>query len=175
MTEPSLPFTDRACIVIKLARDEARRQRCDQVLSEHLLGALILEGDGIAGLALSKAGVSLGWRRSEDCRGLSEDEHNEWVCVGEKEAARFTGQAKQILINAADEGMRLYALLKPSVPDWFSDWFLNTEHLLLGLLLTTECSAWKLLQQDLAKVGLTPDDLRDEILRLIGVSPSPGA
>lgn len=176
MTETSLPFTDlpftdRAGIVIKLASDEANRQHCDHILSEHLLGALVLEGGGVAAIVLSDAGASLGLT-SDDRGRLSDYEHAEWVRIGQREAARFTGDAKRILANARNEAVRLYALLKPSAPHWPSDWFLNTEHLLLGLLLTTDCSAWKLLQQELAKAGLTPDDVRDEILRVLGAGPT---
>ena len=65
-----LPFTGRAKKVLALALREAVALRHDRIGTEHVLLGLIREGDGLAGLVLSEAGVDLDALRAATLRAL---------------------------------------------------------------------------------------------------------
>ncbi len=63
-----MTLTPRAKRVVDLAYDEARNFDDNFIGTEHLLLGLISEGDGLAGRALAKLGVTLGPARNAVCK-----------------------------------------------------------------------------------------------------------
>jgi ATP-dependent Clp protease ATP-binding subunit ClpA len=60
-----IPFSPRAKKVLELALREALRLKHREIRGEHILLGLIREGDGLAALILTEAGVDLGGLRTE--------------------------------------------------------------------------------------------------------------
>ena len=65
-------FTDRARRVVVLAQEEARMRNHDEIGTEHILLALIREGDGVAAHVLSDLGADLDEAREQVIRLLEE-------------------------------------------------------------------------------------------------------
>lgn len=63
-------FTDRGRKIIILAREEAERHQNDYLGTEHLVLALLREGDGIALAVIKKMGLSVEQIRLEVERNL---------------------------------------------------------------------------------------------------------
>lgn len=109
-------FTDRARRVIVLAQEESRRTGHGYIGTEHLLLALILEGEGVAARTLKSLGLSL-----EDARKEVE------LLIGTGSAPPqphipFTPRAKKVLELSLREALQL------------SHNYIGTEHILLGLI-----------------------------------------
>lgn len=111
-------FTDRVRTVLQMAREEAARLQHEYVGTEHILLALIREGDGVAITALTSLGVDL----------AAIQQNVEAVVKQGKDAAAlghelpYTSRAKKVLELA----MMAARDLKHT--------YVGTEHLLLGLL-----------------------------------------
>ena len=110
-------FTDKARKVMSLAQDEARNLGQMYVGTEHLLLALIKEGEGVAAQALAKLDVTYDETLST-VRGLTEGD-GEPVPGGH---IPFTPRAKRVLEGAYRETMT------------HGQTYIATEHLLLGIV-----------------------------------------
>jgi ATP-dependent Clp protease ATP-binding subunit ClpC len=150
-------FTDRARKIIALAQKEAERFRHDYIGTEHLLLGLVKEGSGVAVTALNNLSVDVEKVRREV---------EKLVVTSDKAAPSgplpFTPQAKRVLELASEEAR---ALGHP---------YIGTEHILLGLLSEQDSVA----AQVLINLDLKLDDVRNEILDLLGasdVSKMPGS
>ena len=110
-------FTDRARKVMSLAQDEARNLGQMYVGTEHLLLALIKEGDGVAAQALAKLDVTYD-ETLATVKQLSQDE-TEPVPGGH---IPFTPRTKRVLEAAYRETMT------------HGQTYIATEHLLLGIV-----------------------------------------
>ena len=110
-------FTDKARKVMSLAQDEARSLGKMYVGTEHLLLALIKEGEGIAAQALSKLDVTYD-EVIATVREISTEE-TEPVPGGH---IPFTPRAKRVLEDAYRETMT------------HGQTYIATEHLLLGIV-----------------------------------------
>ena len=109
-------FTDRARQAVYLAQEEARLLGHDYVSTEHLLLALLYEGQGVAAKALEALGIS-----REQARGRVEE------ITGRGQGSRnghlpFTPSAKKALELSLREALAL------------GHTYIGTEHVLLGLL-----------------------------------------
>jgi len=147
-------FTDRARKIIALAQKEAERFHHDYIGTEHLLLGLVKEGSGVAVTALNNLNVDVDKVRREV---------EKLVVVNDKDAPTaplpFTPQAKRVLELASEEAR---ALGHP---------YIGTEHILLGLLSEHDSVA----AQVLINLDLKLEDVRNEILDLLGASDVSGA
>lgn len=109
-------FTDRARRVCVLAQEEARLLRRDQVGTEHLLLALLYEGEGIAARALDALGVS---RELVLVRVAEMTGHGQGSASG---PVPFSPPARKALELSLREALAL------------GHHYIGTEHILLGLL-----------------------------------------
>jgi len=143
-------FTERGKVVLNIAQDEAKRFKHRSVGSEHLLLALVLEPDGIAGKVLREAKAD-----EEEIR----DEIETVTGFGTvkmyppQSYLPYSPRTKQILNYAADEARRF------GVPK------IGTEHILLGLLRDREILANRIL----GNLGLNVGKVRSALLKRIGV------
>ncbi len=142
------PLTDRARHVLKLAAREARRFNHEYVGTEHLLLGLVQEGSGVAANVLKNLGIDLHKIRREVEKIVQHGPGGGQVVIG-----RFplTPRTESAIKLAMAEAERL------------NDKYVNTEHLLLGLVRERECVAY----QVLLNFGLKPDDVRDAVLKLL--------
>ena len=138
-------FTPRARRSIVLAQEEARRLGHDRLGTEHLLLGLLAEGEGIAGRALSGAGLTL-----DDARAGVEQITGRGPQSPEGRIP-FAGPAKKALEQALCEALEL------------GHNYIGTEHLLFGLLKEGEGAGAKVV----VTAGLQPDQLRKAALDLL--------
>ncbi|MHC4404500.1 MAG: NAD(P)H-hydrate dehydratase [Planctomycetota bacterium] len=145
-------FTDRARKVMQSANQEAERRNHEYIGTEHVLLGIIQQEDGVAANVLKNLGV--------DLHGiLREVKELAAPGPGDVEVADLpmTPRTKQVIEYAIEESR----LLRHN--------YVGTEHLLLGILREPECVA----NQVLANLGLTLDDVREEVVALLGPSPAP--
>jgi ATP-dependent Clp protease ATP-binding subunit ClpA len=148
MTMNGYNFSDRVRKVLQMAREEAARLHHEYVGTEHILLALIREGEGIAAAALTNLNVDL-----EEIRQRIEDT----VKRGKATAKAgpdlpYTSRAKKVLEFAMSEAREL------------NHTYVGTEHLLLGVL-REEKGIGALV---LTEAGITLERAREEVLRLLG-------
>ncbi|MGI6497115.1 MAG: ATP-dependent Clp protease ATP-binding subunit [Kiritimatiellia bacterium] len=104
------PFTPRTRKVFELAKEEAKGMRSEVVGTEHLLVALLREGEGVAARVLSSLGLDLGELRAAVKRYLDEnfpavageDDGEDEPFIPGMEAA---GSMEDMPLDEADEGM----------------------------------------------------------------------
>jgi ATP-dependent Clp protease ATP-binding subunit ClpA len=137
-------FTDRARRVVVLAQEEAERLGHGHIGTEHLLLALLREGDGLAAKALKALGLSL-----DAVRQATE------AAAGPGGQARpghlpFTPRAKKVLELSLRESLAL------------GHDYIGTEHILLGLVREGEGAA----AQVLAKEGAELGRVRQQVIQL---------
>ncbi len=139
-------FTERARKVLTLASEEARRYNHAEVGTEHLVLAIMSEGDGIAAKALNQLQV-----QPDAVRSQIEAVHpaGEQPAVGEQPG--MTAQAKESLALAVQEAHAL------------GHHYLGTEHLLLGLLREEGESGGQVLRQS----GVTLEKAREVVKELL--------
>jgi len=116
-------FSDRARRVVVLAQEEARMLNHNYIGTEHLLLGLMHEGEGVAAKALESLGISL-----DAVRQRVE------VIIGQGQQAPsghipFTPRAKKVLELADREARAL------------GHNYIDTEHILLGLIREAEAQA----------------------------------
>ncbi|WP_407855805.1 ATP-dependent Clp protease ATP-binding subunit [Enterococcus hailinensis] len=144
-------YTERAKAVLAIAQQEAKYFKHRSVGSEHLLLALVIEQQGIAGKALRQMNSN-----ENDIR--EEIEHmtgyGSVKSYTEGGYLPYSPRAKQILIFADDEAKRFNAKL------------VGTEHILLGLLRDDEILASHIL----VNLGLSLPKMRQTLLKKMGVS-----
>ena len=149
-------YTERAKAVLAIAQQEAKYFKHRSVGSEHLLLALVIEQQGIAGKTLRQMNSS-----ENDIR--EEIEHmtgyGSVKSYPEGGYLPYSPRAKQILIFADDEAKRFNAKL------------VGTEHLLLGLLRDDEILASHIL----VNLGLSLPKMRQLLLKKMGVNEASNA
>jgi thiamine-phosphate pyrophosphorylase len=140
-------FTDRARKVMQLANQEAQRWNHEYIGTEHLLIGLIKEGNGVAANVLMNLDVDLRKLRLEVEKFVQSGP--EMVTMGKLPQ---TPRAKNVIEFSMEEARKLHHN------------YVGTEHILLGLLREGEGVAAKVL----ASLGLRLDDVRNEVLNLLG-------
>ncbi|GAA2902483.1 ATP-dependent Clp protease ATP-binding subunit [Enterococcus pseudoavium] len=149
-------YTERAKAVLGIAQQEAKYFKHRSVGSEHLLLALVIEQQGIAGKTLRQMNSN-----ENDIR--EEIEHmtgyGSVKSYPEGGYLPYSPRAKQILIFADDEAKRFNAKL------------VGTEHILLGLLRDDEILASHIL----VNLGLSLPKMRQLLLKKMGVNESSNA
>jgi ATP-dependent Clp protease ATP-binding subunit ClpA len=150
-------FTDRARRVVVLAQEESGELGHDHIGTEHLLLALIREEDGIAGQALSEAGITLDAARKqvETTVGRGEPEPKRRSGKRWRRHVPFTSRAKKTMELALRESLGL------------GHNYIGTEHLLLGLLTLGEGTG----SETLASLGGDAGQLRESVLGLARTRP----
>jgi ATP-dependent Clp protease ATP-binding subunit ClpC len=146
-------FTDRARKVMGLARQEAQRFNHDYIGTEHILLGLVQEGSGVAASVLKNLDIDLKKIRQEVEKLVSTG--TTMVSMGQ---LPFTPRAKKVLELSLEEASNL------------GHTYIGTEHLLLGLIRESEGIAAQVLRNLKVKV----EDVREEVLELLGAEPSEG-
>lgn len=146
-------FTNRACVVMRLAEDEARRFNHDHVGPEHILLGIVKEAirtrkrPGVAANVLQQLGVL-------DLRKIRVEV--EKVVPAGADPARTqqqpkTPQAERVIDHAVEEAERLK---QPEI---------GTGFLLLGLMHERDSVAARVLRG----LGVNFEDLREKVLTLL--------
>lgn len=143
---PLAKFTNRAREVMSKANEEASHYKHDGVGTEHILLAVMSEGEGIGAKALNHLQVQPG-----DIRSQIETLHPAGEQLVAKGHLGMTQQGKQSIELAVQEAQAL------------GHHYLGTEHLLLGLLREEEGLA----NQVLSSAGVTFDEAREVIKQLL--------
>ncbi len=140
-------FTDRARKVMQLANQEAQRFNHEYIGTEHILLGLVKEGSGVAANVLKQLDVDLRKIRMEVEKIVQSGP--DMVTMGKLPQ---TPRAKKVIEYAMEEARNL------------NHNYVGTEHLLLGLLREQEGVA----AQVLMNMGLKLEDVREEVLNLLG-------
>jgi ATP-dependent Clp protease ATP-binding subunit ClpC len=140
-------FTNQARSILALANEEARRYNHSGVGTEHLLLALMSEGEGIAVKALAQLQVQENEIRKQ-IEILHPEEHDQPVVEG---MIGVTAQGKAGIECAVQEARGL------------DHHYLGTEHLLLGLLHEREGLGGQVLRQ----AGISLEQTRAVIKQLL--------
>ena len=140
-------FTDRARKVMQLANQEAQRFNHEYIGTEHVLLGLVKEGSGVAANVLKRLDVDLRKIRLEVEKIVQSGP--DMVTMGKLPQ---TPRAKKVIEYAMEEARNL------------NHNYVGTEHLLLGLLREKEGVA----AQVLMNLGLKLEDVREEVLNLLG-------
>ena len=145
-------FTDRARKVMALANQEAQRFNHDYIGTEHILLGLVKEGSGVGANVLKNLGVDLRRVRLQVEKLVKSGP--EMVTMGKLPQ---TPRAKRVIEYAIEEARAL------------NHNYVGTEHLLLGLLREQDGVA----AQVLTNLGLKLEDVREEVLNLLGAGVEP--
>jgi ATP-dependent Clp protease ATP-binding subunit ClpC len=140
-------YTDRARKVMMLANQEAQRLNHHHIGTEHILLGLLKEGSGVAANVLKNLDIDLRKIRLEIEKLVQSG--SDTVTM---DKLPQTPRAKKAIDYATEEARN------------FNHKYVGTEHLLLGLLREQLGVA----AQVLVNLGLKLDDLRDEVLNLLG-------
>ena len=140
-------FTDRARKVMQLANQEAQRFNHEYIGTEHVLLGLIKEGSGVAANVLKNLDVDLRKIRLEVEKLVQSGP--DMVTMGKLPQ---TPRAKKVIEYSMEEAQNL------------NHNYVGTEHILLGLLREQEGVA----AQVLMNLGLKLEDVREEVLNLLG-------
>ncbi|MEJ5201825.1 MAG: ATP-dependent Clp protease ATP-binding subunit [Anaerolineales bacterium] len=142
-------FTQRARRVLSLAHQEAERLRQESIDTEHLLLGLIQEEGSVAGRVLRDLGLE-----PERVREMVERVSG----YGQARSGRIdlSPGVQQVLEDAIEEARRM------------GHHYISTEHLLLGLVNTTQGRAMEVLR----KLGVTPEQIRRQTRRVLQESGS---
>ncbi len=140
-------FTDRARKVMQLANQEAQRFNHEYIGTEHVLLGLIKEGSGVAANVLKNLDIDLRKIRLEVEKLVQSGP--DMVTMGKLPQ---TPRAKKVIEYSMDEARNL------------GHNYVGTEHILLGLLREQEGVA----AQVLMNLGLKLEDVREEVLSLLG-------
>src|SRR6187399_2256676 len=140
-------FTDRARKVMALANQEAQRFNHEYIGTEHILLGLVKEGSGVGANVLKNLDVDLRKVRLEVEKLVQSGP--DMVTMGKLPQ---TPRAKKVIEYSIEEARNL------------GHNYVGTEHLLLGLLREQEGVA----AQVLMNLGLKLEDVREEVLNLLG-------
>jgi ATP-dependent Clp protease ATP-binding subunit ClpC len=143
-------FTDRARKVMQLANQEAQRFNHEYIGTEHILLGLVKEGSGVAANVLKNLDIDLRKIRLEVEKIVQSGP--DMVTMGKLPQ---TPRAKKVIEYSIEEARNL------------NHNYVGTEHLLLGLLREQEGVA----AQVLMNLGLKLEDVREEVLNLLGHNP----
>src|SRR5689334_9075438 len=142
-------FTDRARKVMQLANQEAQRFNHEYIGTEHILLGLVKEGSGVAANVLKNLDIDLRKIRLEVEKIVQHGPGGDQVVMGR---LPHTPRAKKVIEYSIEEARNL------------NHNYVGTEHLLLGLLREQEGVA----AQVLMNLGLKLEDVREEVLNLLG-------
>ncbi len=149
-------FTQRAKAVLTIAQEEAKYFKHQSVGSEHILLALAIEQNGIAGKTLREMNIT-----ENDIR--EEIEHLTGYGTvrqyPENAYLAYSPRAKQTFVYAGDEAKRLGALQ------------IGTEHLLLGLLRDEDILASRIM----LNLGLSLAKMRQLLKKKMGINDTKNA
>ena len=145
-------FTDRARKVMALANQEAQRFNHEYIGTEHILLGLVKEGSGVGANVLKNMDVDLRKVRLEVEKLVKSGP--DMVTMGKLPQ---TPRAKKVIEYAIEEARSL------------NHNYVGTEHLLLGLLREHEGVA----AQVLMNLGLKLEEVREEVLNLLGAGVDP--
>lgn len=146
-------FTDKAIKAIMLAQEEARRLGHNLVGTEQILLGLIAEGTGVAAKVLTEQGVTLENARIEVEKIIGRG--NRFL----PPEIPFTPKVKGVFEQSFQEARKL------------GHNYIGPEHLLLGLLQTSEGVAAKVLEN----LGVDSAKVRNAVIRMLGeVAAVPG-
>src|SRR6201998_1180908 len=140
-------FTDRARKVMQLANQEAQRFNHEYIGTEHILLGLVKEGSGVAANVLKNLDIDLRKIRLEVEKLVKSGP--DMVTMGKLPQ---TPRAKKVIEYSMEEARNL------------NHNYVGTEHILLGLLREQEGVA----AQVLMNLGLKLEDVREEVLNLLG-------
>jgi len=140
-------FTDRARKVMALANQEAQRFNHEYIGTEHILLGLVKEGGGVGANVLKNLDLDLRKIRLEVEKLVKSGP--DMVTMGKLPQ---TPRAKKVIEYAIEEARSL------------NHNYVGTEHLLLGLLREQDGIA----AQVLMNLGLKLEDVREEVLNLLG-------
>ncbi len=140
-------FTDRARKVMQLANQEAQRFNHEYIGTEHILLGLVKEGSGVAANVLKNLDIDLRKVRLEVEKLVRSGP--DMVTAGKLPQ---TPAAKRVVDYSMEEARRL------------NHNYIGTEHILLGLLREDQGVAAAVLKN----LGLRLDELREEVLVLLG-------
>src|ERR1022692_765277 len=140
-------FTDRARKVMQLANQEAQRFNHEYIGTEHILLGLVKEGTGVAANVLKNLDIDLRKIRLEVEKIVQAGP--DMVTMGKLPQPP---RAKKVIEYSIEEARTL------------NHNYVGTEHLLLGLLREQEGVA----AQVLMNLGLKLEDVREEVLNLLG-------
>ncbi len=143
-------FTDRARKVMQLANQEAQRFNHEYIGTEHILLGLVKEGSGVAANVLKNLDIDLRKIRLEVEKIVQSGP--DMVTMGKLPQ---TPRAKKVIEYSIEEARNL------------GHNYVGTEHLLLGLLREKDGVA----AQVLMNLGLKLEDVREEVLNLLGHNP----
>jgi ATP-dependent Clp protease ATP-binding subunit ClpC len=138
-------FTDRARRVVVLAQQEARDLGHNYIGTEHILLALIDEGQGVAAKALTALGISqdAARQRVADIIGRGQGASQGHI--------PFTPRAKKVLELSLREALQL------------GHHYIGTEHILLGVLREGEGVG----AQVLVDLGADLDRTRQQVIQIL--------
>ncbi|MBQ9021841.1 MAG: ATP-dependent Clp protease ATP-binding subunit [Eggerthellaceae bacterium] len=142
-------FTDKARKVLVIAQDEARNLHQPYVGTEHILLALIKEGDGLAAQALERLNV-----KYDDVVKTIQETVQIDPEADVSGHLGFTPRVKRVLENSLREAMQM------------GQSYISTEHLLLGIVRENEGTAIEVL----GKLGTSGDAVRSGLNDLVGQS-----
>ena len=145
-------FTERARKVMALANQEAQRFNHEYIGTEHVLLGLVKEGSGVGANVLKNLGVDLHKVRMGVEKLVKPGP--DMVTMGKLPQ---TPRAKKVIEYSIEEARNL------------SHNYVGTEHILLGLLREHEGVA----AQVLMNLGLKLDEVREEVLNLLGAGVEP--
>ena len=137
-------FTERVRKILHIAREEAIKFRHNFIGTEHLLLAMIKEGEGVGAMVLINLGVELG-------ELLKAIENSITIGPGGKIDVTLGNEARVCLNYAMEEAKNL------------GHTYVGTEHLLLGII-KTEGSIGA---QILASMGIDYEIAKNEIIQLL--------
>lgn len=144
-------FTESAKAVLAIAQEEAKYFKHQSVGSEHLLLALVLEPNGIAGKTLRQLNTDKNEIR-EEIEHLTG--YGTVKSYPKDTYLPYSPRAKQIFAYAGDEAKRLGASK------------IGTEHILLGLLRDEDILASRIL----LNLGLSLSKMRQLLMKKMGVT-----
>jgi ATP-dependent Clp protease ATP-binding subunit ClpC len=146
-------FTDQARRIVVLAQEEARMLSHNYIGTEHILLALVRQGTGTAASALESLGIT-----EEAARQQVE----EIIGRGQQDPPRghipFTRRAKKTLELSLREAIAL------------GNTSISTEHILLGLIRDGEGKSKSPATQVLNGLGVDPNRVRQQVIRLVSAS-----
>ena len=137
-------FTERVRKILHLAHDEALRFKNNFIGTEHILLALIKEGEGVAAMVLTNLGIELGELRKNLTNSIQ-------LGPGGKIDVPFSNEARVCLNYAMEEAKN------------FGHSYVGTEHLLLGIIRTPD----SLGAQVLESTGIDYETVKNEIVQLL--------
>jgi len=146
-------FTDRARKVMALANQEAQRFNHDVIGTEHILLGLVKEGSGVGATVLKNLDVDIKKLRLEIEKHVKSGP--DMVTMGKLPQSP---RAKKVIEYAIEEARAL------------NHNYVGTEHILLGILRESEGIA----AQVLLDLGLKLEDVRQEVLNLLGAGMEGG-